>query len=85
MYCGSLSTICLAKAQVHHDKTKHIDARYHFRCTNTRVKVKKIEIVDNPTHFLTKCVPFNKFKHCFDLLNIDNNVVQAFRATFGKL
>ena len=84
MYCG-LSAICLAKDQVHHDRKKQIDAMYRYLHTDMRVKVKKIEIVDNPTHFLTKCVPFNKFKHCFDLLNIDNNVVQAFRATFGKL
>jgi len=30
IYCDSLSAICLAKDQVHHDRTKHIDVRYHF-------------------------------------------------------
>ncbi|XP_040867356.1 secreted RxLR effector protein 161-like [Glycine max] len=28
IYCDSLR--CLAKDQVHHDRTKHIDVRYHF-------------------------------------------------------
>ena len=30
VYCDSLSAICLAKDQVHHERTKHIDVRYHF-------------------------------------------------------
>ena len=27
VYCDSLSAICLAKDQVHHERTKHIDVR----------------------------------------------------------
>ena len=30
VYCDSLSAIYLAKDQVHHDRTKHIDVRYHL-------------------------------------------------------
>ena len=75
MYCDNLSVICLAKGQVHHDPTKHIDVRYHFLRTDKRVKVKKIGTTDNPTDFFTKSFPFSKFKHCLDLLNIDYYVM----------
>lgn len=30
VYCGSQSAIHLAKNQVHHRRTKHIDVRFHF-------------------------------------------------------
>ena len=30
LYCDSLSAICLARDQVHHDRTKHIDVRVSF-------------------------------------------------------
>ena len=63
VYCDSLSVIFLARDQVNHDRTKHIDVRYHFLRTDKRVKVKKIETADNPTDFFTKSVPFSKFKH----------------------
>ena len=35
VYCDSLSAICLAKDQVHHERTKYIDARYHFLRSET--------------------------------------------------
>ena len=35
VYCDSLSTICLAKDQVHHERTKYIDVRYHFMRSET--------------------------------------------------
>ncbi|KAK9750353.1 hypothetical protein RND81_02G190400 [Saponaria officinalis] len=74
LYCDSLSAICLAKDQVHHDRTKHIDVRYHFLRNEKRIKVKKVGTADNPADCFTKSVPFSKFKHCLDLLNIDNYV-----------
>lgn len=30
IFCDSQSAICLAKNSVHHERTKHIDVRYHF-------------------------------------------------------
>lgn len=71
VYCDSLSAICLAKDQVHHERTKHIDVRYHFIRSEKRVQVKKIRTEDNPADALTKSVPLTKFRHCLDLLNID--------------
>ena len=56
MYCDSLSAICLAKDQVHHERTKHIDVRYHFLSSETRIKVKKVGIADNSADMFTKPV-----------------------------
>ncbi|XP_071933238.1 secreted RxLR effector protein 161-like [Coffea arabica] len=47
IYCDSFSAACIAKDQVHHERTKHIDVRYHFLRSETRIKVKKIGIADN--------------------------------------
>ncbi|GJR84705.1 retrovirus-related pol polyprotein from transposon TNT 1-94 [Tanacetum coccineum] len=60
------------KDQVYHDRTKHIDVRYHFIRSERRIKVKKIGTKDNPADVFTKPVPLSKFRHCLDLLNIDN-------------
>ena len=72
LVCDSLRAICLAKDQVHHERTKHLDVRYHFIRSERRVKVKKVKTDDNPADALTKPVSLNKFKHCLDLLNIDS-------------
>ena len=70
VFCDSLSAICLAKDQVHHERTKHIDVRYHFIRNERRINVKKVGTKDNPADMFTKPVPLSKFKHCLDLLNI---------------
>ncbi|KAJ4712638.1 Retrovirus-related Pol polyprotein from transposon TNT 1-94 [Melia azedarach] len=70
VYCDSLSAICLAKDQVHHERTKHIDVRYHFLRSEKRIKVNKVGTADNPADMLTKSVPHSKFQHCLDLLNV---------------
>ena len=70
VYCDSLSAICLAKDQVHHERTKHIDVRYHFLRSESRIKVKKVGTADNPADMFTKPVPHSKFQHCLDLLNV---------------
>ncbi|XP_047339102.1 stemmadenine O-acetyltransferase-like [Impatiens glandulifera] len=38
VYCDSLSAIFLTKDQVHHERTKHIDVRYHFLRSEKRIK-----------------------------------------------
>ncbi|GJW70913.1 secreted RxLR effector protein 161-like protein [Tanacetum coccineum] len=72
VFCDSISAICLAKDQVYHDRTKHIDVCYHFIRTERRIKVKKIGTQDNHADVFTKPVPLSKFRHCLDLLNVDN-------------
>lgn len=70
MFCDSLSVICLAKDQVHHERIKHIDVKYHFIRNERRISVKKVGTKDNPADMFTKPVPPSKFKHCLDLLNV---------------
>uniref|UniRef100_A0A803KP80 Uncharacterized protein n=1 Tax=Chenopodium quinoa TaxID=63459 RepID=A0A803KP80_CHEQI len=60
--------------QVHHERTKHIDVRYHFLRSETRIKVKKVGTVDNPADMFTKPVPQSKFEHCLNLLNVRGQV-----------
>ncbi|XP_047320751.1 secreted RxLR effector protein 161-like [Impatiens glandulifera] len=62
VYCDSLSAICLTKDQVHHERTKHIDMRYHFMRSEKRIKVNKVGTADNPTDMFTKPVPQSKFQ-----------------------
>ena len=69
-----LFLLVLAKDQVHHDRTKHIDVRYHFLRSEKRIVVKKVGTADNPADMFTKPVPVRKFKHCLDLLNVDSHI-----------
>jgi len=68
--CDNLSAICLAKDQVHHERTKHINVRYHFLRSEKRIQVKKVGTTDNPADMFTKLVPVSKFQYCLDLLNV---------------
>ena len=70
VFCDSQSAICLAKDQVHHERTKHIDVRYHFLRDEKRIEVKKVGTADNPADMFTKSVQQSKFQHCLDLLNV---------------
>ena len=73
MFCDSQSAIHLAKNQVYHARTKHIDVRYHFVreiIEEGGFLVQKIKTDDNPADMLTKVVTMIKFNHCLDLINI---------------
>ncbi|KAM7486008.1 hypothetical protein LguiA_002017 [Lonicera macranthoides] len=73
VHCDSQSAIHLAKNQVHHGRTKHIDVRFHFIreiIENGEVILKKIDTKDNPADMMTKVVPTTKFEHCSTLVNI---------------
>ncbi|XP_047949587.1 secreted RxLR effector protein 161-like [Salvia hispanica] len=43
---GYQSAIYLAKDQVHYERTKHIDLRYHFLRDEKRIEVKKVGTAD---------------------------------------
>ena len=73
MFCDSQSAIHLAKNQVYHARTKHIDVRYYFVreiIEEGGVLVQKIKSDDNPPDMLTKVVTTIKFNNCLDLINI---------------
>ncbi|GMP87678.1 hypothetical protein CsSME_00039951 [Camellia sinensis var. sinensis] len=76
VFCDSQSAICLAKNQVHHARTKHIDVRFHFIreiVNEGDILLQKIGTADNPADMLTKVVSGIKFQHCLDLVNISRN------------
>ncbi|KAM1959838.1 hypothetical protein ACFX15_005064 [Malus domestica] len=73
VHCDSQSAIYLAKYQVHHARTKHIDVRYHFVreiVGEGEIILQKIPTKDNPTDMLTKVVGVAKFVHCLNLAHI---------------
>lgn len=67
VHFDSLSAIYLAKNQVHHARTKHIDVRFHFVreiLEEEGILLVKIDTKDNPADMLTKVVSGVKFRHC---------------------
>ncbi|GKD99518.1 transposable element [Tanacetum coccineum] len=59
MHSDSQSVIHLAKNQVYHTRTKHIDVRYHFIreiLEEGGVRIQKIHTSKNPAYMLTKVV-----------------------------
>ncbi|XP_057779777.1 secreted RxLR effector protein 161-like [Salvia miltiorrhiza] len=73
--CDSQSAIHLVKHQVFHERSKHIDVRYHFIrdvVAEEKVKVAKVGTEDNASDMLTKALHSSKFLHCLDLVKVLN-------------
>ena len=71
--CDSMSFIYLAKNQVNHAGTKHIDVRYHFVqkiLDEGEIELQKVHTKENPTNMLIKEISGVKFTHCKELLHI---------------
>ena len=71
--CDSMSAIYLAKNQVYHARTKHIDVRFHFVrkiLEEGDIELLKIHTSENPADMLTKVILEGKFAHCNELLHI---------------
>ena len=71
--CDSQSAIHLARNQVHHARSKHIDVRYHFVrdvIEEGSISLMKVHTNENPSDMLTKVVSGNNFQHCLELLSI---------------
>ncbi|KAB2045406.1 hypothetical protein ES319_D01G159200v1 [Gossypium barbadense] len=64
IFCDNQSAIFLTKDQMFHERTKHIDVRYHFvRDIITRgdIVVSKISAHENPADMMTKSLPITKY------------------------
>ena len=75
VFCDNQSAIFLSKDQMFHDRTKHIDIRYHFVrdiIEKGDCVVKKIHTDDNPADMFTKSLPIAKFKLCLDLVGVSD-------------
>ncbi|XP_047326340.1 secreted RxLR effector protein 161-like [Impatiens glandulifera] len=74
VFSNSQSAIQLCKNHVFHDRTKHIDVKFHYiqdiveKCI---VKLEKILSELNIVDMSTKCLPVKKFISCQRILNFD--------------
>ena len=74
VYSGSQSAIHLSQNLVYHERTMHVDVKYHFvrdQIANGEVQIQKIPTEENPADMGTKIVTATKFKHCLDLLHVE--------------
>ncbi|KAK1643528.1 hypothetical protein QYE76_061333 [Lolium multiflorum] len=73
LFSDSQSAIYLTKDQMFHERTKHIDIKYHAIrdvVAKGKVKVCKISTHDNHADMMTKPVPVSKFELCSSLVGI---------------
>lgn len=73
LYCDNQGAIQLCKNSVYHERTKHVDVRFHFIrevVSSGMVKLEKVHTDDNPADMATKVVPLHKFRHCLNLLQM---------------
>lgn len=73
IFCDSQSAIALSKNNVHHERTKHIDVKYHKirDCiADGIVEVLKISTLSNPADIFTKVLPVSKFQAALNLLRV---------------
>ncbi|KAL2248134.1 UNVERIFIED_CONTAM: Retrovirus-related Pol polyprotein from transposon TNT 1-94 [Sesamum indicum] len=64
IFSDSQSAIQLCRNPVFHDRTKHIDVRYHFIrdiVGKNEIRLEKISSDENPADMGTKCLPIEKF------------------------
>jgi hypothetical protein len=73
LHMDSQSALYLYKDPMYHERTKHIDVRYHFirqKVAEQTILVKKIDGKINPADFGTKIVTTDKFKFCRNFLHV---------------
>jgi len=73
VFCDNQSVVQLTNDQMFHERTKHINIRYHFVrdvISEGNVLAKKINTEANPTDILTKPLPIAKFKFCSKRISI---------------
>ena len=74
IYSDSQSAIHLYKNPVFHERSKHIQVKYHFirdMISQQMFKLEKIPTKFNSSDMGTKILPVSKFFICKSLLNID--------------
>ena len=67
------SAICLTNDQMFHERTKHIDVKYHYVrdvISQDKLNVCKISTHDNLADMMTKPVLIAKFELCSSLVGL---------------
>jgi len=73
VFCDNQSVVHLTNDRMFHERTKHINIRYHFVrdvISEGNVLVKKISTEENPADMLTKPLPIAKFKFCSKTISV---------------
>jgi hypothetical protein len=73
LFCDNQSVIYLTKDQMFHEKTKHIDVKYHYvrdEVAQGKMKVCKISTHENPADMMTKPAHVAKFELFSSLVGI---------------
>ncbi|GAB2265823.1 hypothetical protein Dimus_037848 [Dionaea muscipula] len=74
IFTDSQSALHLCKNPVHHDRTKHVDVKYHFVrdiLAAGVLEISKVPTEENPADMGTKVISAGKFKHFMNLLHIE--------------
>ena len=74
IYCDNQSALHLARDQMYHERTKHVDVRYHFirdLVEKGDVRLQKIHTAHNPADMFTKPIPAIKFRNFLNLIKIN--------------
>ncbi|XP_042059319.1 secreted RxLR effector protein 161-like [Salvia splendens] len=74
LYSDSQSAIQLCKNPVLHDRTKHIDVRFHFLrdvVEKQEIMLHKVHTDNNPADMGTKCLPADKLLTCIKRLHFN--------------
>jgi hypothetical protein len=82
IYLDSKSAIELVKNKVHHERSKHINVKFHF--IREQVKEKKIELIyvssdEQVADIFTKPLPTVKFKKFKNLLGMKDKKAIKFK------
>ena len=73
LFCDSQSAIYLSKDQMFHERTKHIDVRYHFVrdiFMKGDLSIMKISTDKNPADMMTKPLSQDKFLLCQQIVGL---------------
>jgi hypothetical protein len=74
IYSDSQSCVHLCRNPMFHDRTKHIEIKYHFirdKVTQGHINIDKVPTEENPADMGTKVITLSKFKHCLNLIGLD--------------
>lgn len=76
IHCDNQGALKLVKNPEHHQRTKHIDVRYHFireAEREGRIAIKYLKTEDQLADILTKPLHRPRFKYCLNLIHLYDN------------